>query len=534
MAVTKSKLDKLLNQVRRIEAHRTAGAEKEIRKTYKALLKDLKQFVGYEYAELAEEGKLTYQILQQKGEFARFLEEVEKKVNGITPSVSKEITTLVNDTYKLSYNGMISAVKKSTTSTQLKKELAGITAATPQTIKRAVENPISGLTLKDTLEKNRVQIIYDIKRNIGVGLANGDRIETMAKRIAQCLDGDYNKSIRIARTESHRIIEGGFFDGAKEIDDTLKQGVSGQRMVKTWKTMKDERVRTKKADHVIMEGQTVLADDLFILSDGNETEAPGQSGIAAQDINCRCYASYDLVDYSEYKTGDKFAPENYDYAVENANEFDRLHKQMNVTPDEEEIIRKGYTGTWTSKDINDYLRSGKSIDSMPERERKVYDSLMSAISKNTLSKNAILDRYTSNGYIDKVFGENNFIATFGGIVNNQSEASNWAAKFLEKNIGTEITEKSFVSTSASPDLNAFKEYPIKLKLYTKNGTHAYVTGNKYESEIILPPDTKYILRGAKAKGVKIDNDFDWEDELGDIPDEIEGYVLELLCEVVKK
>ena len=59
-------------------------------------------------------------------------------------------------------------------------------------------------------------------------------------------------------------------------------------------------MRTKKADHVIMEGQTVLADEMFVLSDGNETEAPGQSGIAAQDINCRCYASYDLMSDDEF------------------------------------------------------------------------------------------------------------------------------------------------------------------------------------------------------------------------------------------
>ena len=117
MSITKNKLEKLLVQVRRIEAHRTAGAEKEIRRTYKALLKDLKQFIGYEYANLAEEGKLTYEILQKKGEFARFLEEVELRVNSISPAISKEIRNLIEETYKLSYDGMIAAVNKSSNST---------------------------------------------------------------------------------------------------------------------------------------------------------------------------------------------------------------------------------------------------------------------------------------------------------------------------------------------------------------------------------------------------------------------------------
>ena len=76
-------LDKLLLQVRRIAEHRELGAEKKIRATYKQCLKELKQFIGYEYATLAEDGKLTYDILAKKQAQARFLEEVQQHIDRV-------------------------------------------------------------------------------------------------------------------------------------------------------------------------------------------------------------------------------------------------------------------------------------------------------------------------------------------------------------------------------------------------------------------------------------------------------------------
>ena len=47
-------LEYLLAQARRIEEHREAGAEAEIRKAYRALLKDLKAFISDTYVKYAE------------------------------------------------------------------------------------------------------------------------------------------------------------------------------------------------------------------------------------------------------------------------------------------------------------------------------------------------------------------------------------------------------------------------------------------------------------------------------------------------
>lgn len=291
-------LDRLLIQVRRIEEHREKGAEKEIRKACQELLKELRHYLADTYTQYAEDDALSYSILQRHGAYARFLEEVEQKINDISPEVKRLIRSTVDQTYENTYNGMIDCVKKAGIDPVA---TAGLKACTPDIIRRAVENPVSKLTLNDRLEKHRKEIVYNIKQDISVGLMNGDRYSTMANRIKRSVDGDYKKAVRIARTETHRVREAGNHDAAVSVNDALKGSTAGIRMTKTWRTMKDERVRPVKAkgknrkyDHRKMEGVTIPVDEAFTLPSGAKTLAPGQSGVAGEDINCRCYLSYGL------------------------------------------------------------------------------------------------------------------------------------------------------------------------------------------------------------------------------------------------
>lgn len=300
-------LEKYLYQLRRIEEHRAVKAEKEIRKIYKELLKELIGYLGNIYATYSEGDELNYSALAKAGMDARFLEEVEQRINSVTPKVAKQIQETVEATYAACYDGMVDAVKKAGSNRELlQKAFESVSAVTPDVIRANVNNPVSGLTLKDTLEKHRKDIIYDIKKNIGVGLSNGDRFSTMAQRISESVDGDYKKSIRIVRTEAHRVRESGFNDAATSINETLKQGKSSYVMAKTWRTMADERVRpnkakgkSKKYNHVKMDGVTIPQDELFRLPSGATCMCPSKTGVAGEDINCRCYLTYDLVLASE-------------------------------------------------------------------------------------------------------------------------------------------------------------------------------------------------------------------------------------------
>lgn len=167
-----------------------------------------------------------------------------------------------------------------------------------------MNNPVHGLTLTDQLEKHREEIVYGIKQAVGVGLSVGDNYTTMAKRFQTALigpdgaDGSYAKSVR----------ETGNLDAARNLAEKLEN--AGDTMTKTWHTMKDERVRPQKRyktksgwktgkpgiyNHVKMDGVTMPINEKFKLPSGAETMAPGQSGVAGEDINCRCYLSYEVM-----------------------------------------------------------------------------------------------------------------------------------------------------------------------------------------------------------------------------------------------
>ena len=269
------------SQLRKKEDHRSKQAEKDIRKLYKELLTDAKHFVAEEYYNLAEDGKLTYEILRANARDVRFLEEVEQQLTGVSKEVAESIRKTAEDVYRLAYDGMIEATQKGV------KGFSGLGGATDEMIKAAVNNPIA----TTALEKNYKDTVWNIKRQIATGLMAGDRYDTMAKRLSKALDIDYKKSVRIVRTETGRVREAGHLASAKNVNDALKDGTTDMRLTKTWVTMKDERVRSS---HQSMNGVTVAMDEDFTLPDGTKTQAPKQSGVASQDINCRCFVKYSL------------------------------------------------------------------------------------------------------------------------------------------------------------------------------------------------------------------------------------------------
>ena len=314
MEVDNKTIAKYLTEVRRVNESRSKDAEKEIRKLYKGLLKELNSFIGEYYTKYSnDEGILNAAILQQNAKYAAFLEEVDKNINEITPEVSKLIKKTVEDTYKICYKGMVNAFSQAVDSEKLKESFKGLSIK-PEVMKAAVQNPIGGLTLPERLKKNRQEVVYDIKQNISNALMTGERYDTTAKKIAERLDINYGKAIRIVRTESHRVQEKGLMEGAEEIGDKIRDDDLIYAAI--WRNMGDSRVRpysrvhTSKgwktvkskthANHVKMEGQIVEAGEYFDLGNGVRAKSPGESGDAANDINCRCYVEYEVMTEEEF------------------------------------------------------------------------------------------------------------------------------------------------------------------------------------------------------------------------------------------
>ena len=308
-------LDKYLVEVKRVEESRGKGADKEIRSLYKSLLKKLNSFIGEYYTKYSDDnGVLNVAILQQNAKYASFLEEVDKNIKEVTPAISKTIKSTVEKTYKACFEGMINGFSNSAGDSKFKDSFNGLSIK-PEVLKAAVENPISGLTLPERLQKHRQDVIYDIRQSISNSLMTGERFDTTSKKLVERLDVSYGKASSIVRTESHRVQEKGLMDGAEHINDKVKG--DGLVYAAIWHNLGDEKVRpnirvkTKKgwktykshtnSNHKKMEGQLIESGGYFDLGNGIKAKSPGESGDASNDCNCRCFVEYEMMTVEEFE-----------------------------------------------------------------------------------------------------------------------------------------------------------------------------------------------------------------------------------------
>ena len=342
MPKSKNSLNDLLYDVKRIAKHREKLSEEKITAIYQTLSKDLKAFLADDYIKYAdEEGRLFVSNLDAQNEKAKFLQEIAKNVDSISPQVRKEILEYADATYTKSYEGMIGALKKADEAGTL-AEVGADLSVNPNVLKQAVNNNISKLTLPAVMEKHRAEIVYQIQQELNIGLMKGDRYETMTKRIQERIGVSEGKAKNIVRTETHRNVESGFMDCAENIGDKI----DGSDLIyaATWRTMQDERVRpqirrkTKSgwktsyskngANHVKMEGVTVKVGELFNLGGGVKAKAPSQSGDAKNDCQCRCYLEYNLMTIEEFE---KATGKAYNYGKAH---YDRMvKKEPQITSD---------------------------------------------------------------------------------------------------------------------------------------------------------------------------------------------------------
>jgi SPP1 gp7 family putative phage head morphogenesis protein len=130
-----------------------------------------------------------------------------------------------------------------------------------------------------------------LKASLAEGMRDGETMDDLTQRVKDIFTQRSTSGAEmIARTE---VI--GAFNGGSQ----LAAEATGLDLEKTWITALDERVR---ADHADAHGQTVALDEDFEVGDATGP-APGQMGDPAQDINCRCVATYG-------ESGRAHAPEN--------------------------------------------------------------------------------------------------------------------------------------------------------------------------------------------------------------------------------
>lgn len=157
-------------------------------------------------------------------------------------------------------------------------------------------------------------------------------------------------------------------------------------------------------------------------------------------------------------------------------------------------ITGGYVATKNSFKINSALRQGIG-DSLNDYDKLTISTLDKVIKSNSLKENIILTRYSKMNILDAIIDQNPILK---GVTSEKE-----MLRLINKNTAV-LNDKGFVSTSVVPELNYFKDYPIRLKIHAEKGQKVYMTDNFEESEMILPRNSNFVITKAAIVDEKIE------------------------------
>ena len=186
------------------------------------------------------------------------------------------------------------------------------------------EQMISAITLNSKLSAPLYNALgYNIdflkttvRQEISRGIAQSLSYQEIARNIKSTTLVDYNKSLRIAKTEGHRIQ----CESAYNVQVRAKQ--KGADIVKQWDSTLDSRTRDS---HQKLDGELVEVDEKF----SNGLRYPGDSnGVASEVVNCRCAllqrAKWALTDEEFTKMNGKTNELQHFESVDDYNKFKKI------------------------------------------------------------------------------------------------------------------------------------------------------------------------------------------------------------------
>ena len=254
--------------------------ERIIVRGYKAGLTNIRKDINLLYEKYAKDGKLSMADLS--------------KYNRLT-NLEKNIADNLKTAYDVQVKTTKKAVKGAFESSfyystfELEQE-AKIPLMFGLLKKEAVNAVVEGPHRWPQIAKGHTKLTNaKIRDQIMQGVVQGKDVGQVTKAVAKEMNIAASKACRIVRTETHRAQNQGSLDSFMEAS---KKGVIIQ---KVWVATLDERTR---ASHRVMDGQIVEVNEEFIMPGDIKALAPGLSGSASGDINCRCIIRAEVAGYS--------------------------------------------------------------------------------------------------------------------------------------------------------------------------------------------------------------------------------------------
>ena len=155
-----------------------------------------------------------------------------------------------------------------------------------------------------------------------------------------------------------------------------------------------------------------------------------------------------------------------------------------------------------SKAVNAYLRRGE-IGIYREREMKETIAAMDRlIATTTLDRTMLVDRCAGIDALERLginCGTHERTSRIGHAFCTEGVDNKSIVERINKEfIGSIITDKGFMSASVVPEKNVFGGSDVTFTLLAKEGTHAFISDNKRESEIVFAHGTEQEILGARV------------------------------------
>lgn len=274
---------KAINKVRRSVAQRVAQGEREIAKHFAGAMKEIILLLESYFRKYERGGVLSMDEMNRYNRLNDMFKEFDGILKARYSAAYDSIYAALGFTYAQHWN---------LTAWQIETAAAanlGYSTASKLQIEAAINGAYAFVPLSETIEHQRAVAAYNFKREVRTALQKGETYKTLADRVEPLLTGGRERAIATARTEAHRVQEQGGLHAAQKADEI------GIVMVKQWNSSRDERVRhTKKANHRKLDGVQIPVTEDFKGISGSGP-APGQMGSASEDINCRCFLTYEVV-----------------------------------------------------------------------------------------------------------------------------------------------------------------------------------------------------------------------------------------------
>jgi len=251
------------------------SAEKELQKAYTVALREIRRDLAEIYAKFG--ANVSFVDMAKYDRLTKLEKLIASRINVLRQQSQKITRAAIMDEFERNYYYTGFATEKAL---QVK---TGWTVLSDETVKAAVLNPMDRLTWTSRNSEAHNQMMRRLRQTLTTALIQGYGFRTLTGEVKRITERTAYQAARIIRTESHRAQSAGRLAGmGRSFDVAERVGIKAR---KKWISTLDGRTR-----HNHGEADGMLADEegIFTLPNGVTGQAPGLTGVAAEDIHCRC------------------------------------------------------------------------------------------------------------------------------------------------------------------------------------------------------------------------------------------------------